>query len=287
MWILAVLVVIIVVVSYMRSEDEKRHFTTEVYTIESAKLVDGDKTFVFLSDLHDNCFGEEQKELLEAIKNVNPDGVLIGGDMIVANKKTGRADLDAALFLVRKLAANYPVYYGHGNHESRMEWSRDKFGDRYEQYHKELSKVGVQVLAGRQNVMLGTDIAISGLDLEPEHYYKFKPEQLEVSYIEKELGNTERDRFHILLAHSPVFFDSYAAWGADLSLAGHFHGGTIRIPYLGGLMTPQFQFFYPYCGGLFKKAGKYLLVSRGLGTHSVNIRLNNRSQLVVVKLIQI
>ena len=49
-------------------------------------------------------------------------------------------------------------------------------------------------------------------------------------------------------------------------------------------MTPQYQFFLPWCAGDFEQQGKRMVVSRGLGTHSINIRLNNRPQLVVVYL---
>lgn len=69
-----------------------------------------------------------------------------------------------------------------------------------------------------------------------------------------------------------------------MTLAGHFHGGTIRIPGLGGVMTPQYQFFLPWCAGDFERDGKRMIVSRGLGTHSINIRLNNRPQLVLIRL---
>ena len=93
-----------------------------------------------------------------------------------------------------------------------------------------------------------------------------------------------REKFQILLCHSPLFFDACRKWGADLTLSGHFHGGTIRLPYLGGVMTPQFQFFLPWCAGTFEENGKTMIVSRGLGTHSINIRLNNKPQLVVVDL---
>ena len=96
---------------------------------------------------------------------------------------------------------------------------------------------------------------------------------------------SDHDRFQILLAHSPLYFEQYADWGADLTLSGHFHGGTIRLPLLGGVMTPQYQFFLPWCGGEFEKDGRKMLVGRGLGTHSINIRLNNISQLLVIKLL--
>ena len=120
--------------------------------------------------------------------------------------------------------------------------------------------------------------------MEQVYYKKILVKKLKPEYIEERLGPAGRERFQILLAHSPLFMDAYRAWGADLTLAGHFHGGTIRIPLLGGVMTPQYQFFLPCCAGFFWKKGGYMIVSRGLGTHSINIRINNKPQLVVVKL---
>ena len=49
-------------------------------------------------------------------------------------------------------------------------------------------------------------------------------------------------------------------------------------------MTPQYQFFLPWSAGNFERNGKRMIVSRGLGTHSINIRLNNRPQLVLIRL---
>ena len=107
---------------------------------------------------------------------------------------------------------------------------------------------------------------------------------MEEDYLYKKLGRTDRRKFHILLAHSPLYFKNYAAWGADLTLSGHFHGGTVRLPVLGGVMTPQYQFFLPWCAGDFQMKGSRMIVSRGLGTHSINIRFNNKPQLVVIQL---
>ena len=53
-------------------------------------------------------------------------------------------------------------------------------------------------------------------------------------YLKRTLGEGHGDEFHILLAHSPLYFKEYVRWGADLVLAGHFHGGTICLPGLGG-----------------------------------------------------
>lgn len=283
MWILAAMAGAVCLL-LMRSEYEKKHVSVERCTLHLQKPLKKDKTLVFLSDLHGNTFGQNQKELLQAINQVNPDGILIGGDMMVTGNKKDGVDVSAALFLVEKLAERYPVYYGYGNHENRLERNREKYGPVFKDYHSRLVQAGVHFVSGREAGCLDDEIWIRGLDLEQKHYFRGKPLPLPLSYITEQIGEADSQQAELLLAHSPAYFDTYRAWGADVTLSGHYHGGTIRIPILGGLMTPQFQFFDPYCGGCFKQDGRYLVVSRGLGTHSINIRLNNQSQLLVIEL---
>lgn len=266
----------------LRSQYERGALSVEETWIGSEKLK-RDRTLVFLSDLHDNRFGPGNKTLLRAIREAGPDLVLVGGDMMVTK---GRGDVSAALELLRPLAAEYPVCCGNGNHESRMTWERETYGRLYEAYKKRLKGWGVVYLEN-DTALFGKDIAVTGLDLERRFYKKAflrKPEPMEADYICRAVGRAKEERFQILLAHSPLYFREYADWGADLTLSGHFHGGTIRVPGLGGVMTPQYQFFLPWCAGEFERDGRRMIVSRGLGTHSINIRLNNRPQLVVVHL---
>lgn len=269
-----------------RSEYEKKRFSVEEICIRSEKILQ-EKTFVFLSDLHNNEFGPGNRQLVDAIRRVKPDAVLIGGDMMVCK---GQRDVEVPLRLIRQLVQEFPVYYGNGNHENRMVWERETYGTLYEDYRDRLKRMGVIYLEDG-TAAFGPDAEISGLDLDWRYYRKALFQKLDPmpgDYLTRRLGSLCRagreQKFQILLAHSPMYFSEYAAWGADLTLAGHFHGGTIRIPGLGGVMTPQYQFFIPWCAGTFETEGKRMIVSRGLGTHSINIRLNNRPQLAVVRL---
>lgn len=263
----------------LRSTYEREQLSVERTEIVTDKITKK-CTMVFLSDLHDHEFGVGNKRLIDAIDEVNPDAVLIGGDMMVSRDT---ADLSVSLELLKELTQRYPVYYGNGNHETRMNRDRVNFGTMYDRYGKYLKSMGVVVLENRTE-WFRNDIAISGIELHERYYKKFHPYRLFPQEIGRLVGKADGERFQILLCHSPLFFDTCSAWGADLTLSGHFHGGTIRLPYLGGVMTPQFQFFLPWCAGEFEEGGKHMIVSRGLGTHSVNIRLNNKPQLVVVDL---
>lgn len=262
----------------LRSEYEKRHFSVEEYEIESEKIRK-DRTLVFLSDLHNQEFGKGNRDLLEAVERVDPDMVLIGGDMMVTKD---RCCTEPALAFSLALAARRPVFYGNGNHETRMRKYPARYGDRYDRYRESLEKAGVRMLSDETAVW--EDLAITGLDLEEPYYRKLHPAKLEADQVRKQVGEADPQRFQILLAHSPLFFSAYGKWGADLTLSGHFHGGTIRLPLLGGVMTPQFQFFLPCCAGEFEEDGKRMIVSRGLGTHSIRIRFNNKPQVIVVRL---
>lgn len=263
------------------SKYERGHFVTEELVFSSSKIKEL-AVLVFLSDLHDNTFGEKNEKLLKEIKRIHPDAVLIGGDTMVT--KPGRADLSRTKELLQGISRlSCPVFYANGNHEQRMQRDRGVYGSMYDEFRKLLEEYQVNYLQNK-TVQWRDDIAVSGVDIAWKYYQDFHPDSMVPSYLTRRLGKAESERFQILLAHSPLFFDAYAGWGADLSLAGHFHGGTIRLPGLGGVMTPQYQFFHPFCGGVFEQNGRWMLVSRGLGTHSINIRIGNRPQLSVIRL---
>ena len=79
-----------------------------------------------------------------------------------------------------------------------------------------------------------------------------------------------------------MYFDYYAKWGADLVLSGHVHGGLLRLPIIGGVISPQIKLFPKYTGGLYKLNKAVMIVSRGLGTHTIRFRFFNPPELVVV-----
>lgn len=280
-------------VGLVRSGYERRHFVVEETAIYSEKIRNP-RTLVFLTDLHDKEFGEANGQLLVSIRNIRPDVILIGGDVMVA--KPGKANLEVTRRFLDGLCQQqtqitgensgkpYRIYYGNGNHEQRLGRESQNYGEMYREFRRILKERNISYLSDR-SVHLNEEISISGLNLDPACYRDFIPARMKTDYLERHLGPADTTRFQILLAHSPLYFEQYADWGADLTLSGHFHGGTIRLPFVGGVMTPQYQFFHPYCAGEFEKDGKYMIVGRGLGTHSINIRFCNRPQLLVVRLL--
>lgn len=237
---------------------------------------------VFLSDLHNVSYGEGNSRLLQEIRNENPEAVFVAGDMLTAGKEV---QMDAAMALMDELTKQYPVFYANGNHEYRLKVGAEKYGDVYERYSNTIKSFGVHVLEnGCERLEIAKlPMTIWGLELPMEYFGRGKRCSLVKTQIEELLGGVPGENsFHVLLAHHPSYFDAYASWGADLTLSGHLHGGIIRLPLLGGVISPQVRLFPRYDRGMYTYNGKKMIVSAGLGSHTINIRINNPPELVVI-----
>lgn len=261
------------------SERERRSLIVRHYALRSAKIKRA-RRIVYLSDFHERRLGEIEERLTAETARLKPDYIFLGGDMVTA--KHG-ASIEATLALTERLVKLAPVFYGEGNHEARLDRDRGRYGDLFDELQAGLESQGVRYL-NDETVLLGEDLALSGLHIT-ENYYKRAPhDEMEVDYLRTHLGEANAERFQLLFAHSPAFFDAYARWGADLSLSGHWHGGTIRLPGNIGLMTPQAEFFRRPASGLFSRGRHAMLLSPGIGTHSINLRFLNLPELMVLDL---
>lgn len=264
---------------------ENHVFKVTRYHIESKKLqgLKEDINIVVLADLHNHVYGKKNQRLIKAIEEERPDMILIAGDMIVAKPDESLA---VSIDLIKQLAKTFPIYYGMGNHEYRMKIYPEQYKGMYEEYLKEIQHTNVNILDNKSTkiTIKGTTLNIYGLEIEREYYKRFNKAELKDNYINSLIGKPNEEEYNILLAHNPEYFKSYVKWGADMTLAGHMHGGLIRLPYLGGLASPQVEFFPKYDGGQFDEGEQTMILSRGLGTHTINIRINNRAELISIRL---
>lgn len=236
---------------------------------------------VLLADLHNKSYGTNNEKLLSAIDAAAPDLILSAGDLMTS---VPEESMEVAEAFVEKLAARYPFFYGNGNHEYRIYHEEEKYGGMGAEYRRVLDECGVCLLENETAQLPAFGIRITGLDLSQEHYKKFKKDRLPVSELEGLLGKYREEGYTILLAHNPAFFESYAEWGADLTLSGHVHGGVMRLPVLGGVLSTSLRLFPKYDGGFFEIGSKKMIVSRGLGSHTVPIRVFNPAELVIIDL---
>lgn len=258
-------------------------FKVTHYEIKSKKLngLSYDRTVVFLSDLHNNHYGKNNEKLIMAVKEQNPDIILIGGDMLVGKR---RVSTKVAEELACELTKICPVYYAYGNHEQRMKIHLKKYGRAFQEYKEKLTKYGVVFLENKHAKLQwdAVSLQIHGIDIPESFYKKFCKASLSVDDMIQCIGRADTENYQILLAHNPVYMDAYLKWGADLVLSGHLHGGVVRIPGFGGIITPQFRMFPRYSGELTVKDGKSIVVSKGLGTHTIKLRFLNPAELVVL-----
>ena len=265
---------------------ELHFFKTTHYSVESEHLsgLRKELNVLFLSDLHNCAYGNENERLLRSIRDEDPDLILIGGDMLV-----GKAGIpyETALHFVGQLPEICPTVYANGNHELRMKEEPENYEDAYRIYKNSLEKRGVHFLEdSRIRVELGdASLQICGLELPSSSYRKFRKDRITASDIEEHFGfPASADVYTILLAHNPAYMDAYLEWGADMVLSGHLHGGLIRVPGIGGIVTPQGFLFPRYSGEMTRKGSQTVIVSRGLGTHTLNIRLFNTPELISIQL---
>lgn len=282
--IIAVLIIAAVLI-LLEIYRELHCFKVVTYQVRSGKLKGMKESgrIVFLSDLHNHIYGRENEPLVQKIREISPDLVLVGGDMLVGKKSV---PYDNALKTVKEIAKYFPVYYANGNHEQRMKECPEAYDYSYEEYKRELEHAGVCFLENdsRDFIIDECHINITGLEIPRRCYTHFRKEILTVEEIEEGIGKSREDAFEILMAHNPTYAKTYVEWGADLTLSGHLHGGIVRIPGITGVISPAFELFPKYSGDHYREEGKDIIVSKGLGVHTVCIRLFNQAEIVVAEL---
>lgn len=277
--IIALVIIVIFFVIVMIIDGNR--FVVRQYSLQSEKL-SKEYCFVLLADLHNKQYGSENEKLIAAIDEIHPDSVMCAGDILTARpgKTTKRAEA-----LMHTLASKYPVYYGIGNHEYRMKLYPETYEDQYEKYIDVLKQQGITVLYNEEVKIPMTNITVTGSVIDRAYYKRFQKNKMDSAYLNTLLPKRDMTGYDILLAHNPEYMKQYAEWGADLILSGHVHGGVMRLPVLGGVISPKLTLFPKYDGGLFKQKNSTMVLSRGLGMHTLPIRIFNPGELVVVHLL--
>ena len=282
--IVLIIVAVFIVYCLIEMIRELRDFRVTKYRICSQKLngIKREKKIIFLSDLHNRMYGEENERLLESIRNQHPDLILIGGDMLV--RKDGNS-YDKTVHFLAKLPGICPVYCANGNHEQKLKELPDKYEQSYEEYKKALTASGIHMLENASETVKLDEVPVklSGLEIPLGAYARFGKKELSLKEITDRIGE-HGDDYQILLAHHPGYMKEYLAYGADLILGGHYHGCVVQLPGIGGVISTNFTLFPKYSGGIYPEGEQIAVVSRGLGTHSVPLRLWNWPELIVLEL---
>ena len=224
---------------------------------------------VELADLHGRVFGRGSRRLLAAVRRAEPDLICIDGDLFDEH-----TDLAMLPPLLRGLCAIAPVYYVTGNHEWRVPGLRGILA--------QMRACGVTVLQDDWRVLRrGEDaLIVAGTDDPCGPAERKTPAEL-IAALRAEAGEAA---FLLLLTHRNDQLPQWSALGVQAVLAGHCHGGVVRLPFVGGLFGTDRRLVPAWDAGLYRQGETALYVSRGLGYTNVHFRLFNRPEVAVIVL---
>ncbi len=213
------------------------------------------------------------EKIAGAASMLAPGIIAVTGDLVSRN--AGISQMEDAAFLVSLLQRHSQVFLALGNHETDMPKSLRL------RFLTMLEEEGAVILANRTVFFKG--IPIAGLAMPPRFYRNRSGSFRDVPIctageISRRLGKALPQT--ILLAHNPLWLSAYADWGASLVLSGHVHGGIVRLPVVGGVLSPERSFFPRYTKGIYVEENTRMVVSAGIG----KLRIGNPSEIVLLSL---
>jgi hypothetical protein len=248
-----------------------------------------------LSDIHIGSYMPvtEVRRAVDMANELKGDLAVVTGDFV-----TGRRDpLEDCITQLSGLRAALGVWGCNGNHEIYA---------RAEQKSAELfQKFGMKLLRQESAELRwqGAAFNLLGVDYQRQRDAQHNPLPMLVGLE----SLVRRDVPNILLSHNPNSFPKAAELGIELSLAGHTHGGQVRVEILDHRWTPA-DFFTPYVAGLYKRAlfvpsefkdheaagvrptsnlqhpTSSIYVNRGLGTIGAPVRLGVPPEITLITL---
>lgn len=247
---------------------QQNGLSSETISVTSAPDGFAGYRIAVISDLHGKEFGEDNEKLIDYVRDLEPDLIAVTGDLI-----HDQAQMAMVRPVAKGLASIAPTYYVTGNHE----WAAGVVP----QLKELLDQCGITVLSN-EYVMLtegGDQIALLGA--EDSNGYA---DQMTVGELADQVRQEQGDVYTILLSHRNNHYDQYQQARVDLTLAGHAHGGLIRLPTTDGLIGPKRELWPQYTAGLYDLSYGQMVVSRGLGNQFPCFRLFNRPDVPLVVL---
>jgi predicted MPP superfamily phosphohydrolase len=220
-----------------------------------------------LSDLHMREYGARERRVLEKLAEAKPDVIAVTGDFTLEGSDPSA--IRRFLEDLRKQKPAFGIWAVLGNHDH---WSPPAANDGA--VRKFFSDTGVALLVNEWGrigknldtlTMVGVDDPFTGYD-----------------NLGDALRGTQRTPFAILLTHSPQMFMKADLTKFDLVLAGHTHGGQVRLPGLGPLWLPAGS--EGYDSGWFYGVNTQMYVTRGVGTSILPIRFLCRPEIALITL---
>lgn len=241
-------------ITYGFFEPYKLEITNTEITSDKIRAGGSPLKIVHLSDIHcdGNCRAE--KQVLAGLRNLYPDLILFTGD--AANNRNGRIEFHELAKSIGDIAPTFAVLGNHDKHELQLDLYRD---------------TNIKVLDGTSETMTirGTKVWIGGAAVDNK------------AALNPSCFNFPSDSMSIFLYHYPIGIESAAAQGVTLFLAGHTHGGQIRLPFYGALITNS-CLGKKYEAGLYKANNTWVYINRGVGMIGLPVRFLCQPEIAVI-----
>ena len=249
--------------------------TTE-YTLDTGKLT-CPITATVLSDLHFSVFGKDNCRLVDAVKETQPDIILLAGDFF--DYHSGKSNKDRIVVTLEALCEIAPVYMVPGNHDMRFEAYAG------EDYRKCAESAGVTVFDGEYEdiEIKGQKVRLGGI-FDHSVYLEDYGDLWYSSPVYKYLKEFEKtESLSLLMMHRPnTFIYTDDKWNFDAVFCGHDHGGIWQIPIVGGVYAPEQGFLPEYDKGEYDICGTKMFLSAGLEGYYLIPRLFNRVEILKI-----
>lgn len=191
-----------------------------------------------------------------------PDIVCITGDFVTHEASYITQCLDALSILEPPLG----IFAVPGNHDY---WAGS------DHIFSEIKKAGIHLLINEAETIErgGARLWIIGLD----DLWEGQPD-INAAMANLRDERTPDNKPKMLLMHNPDMIEDIAHLGFQLILAGHTHGGQVRLPFLGPLIVPS-EFGAKYAAGMFNVERSLMYVSKGVGVVVVPFRFLTRPEI--------
>lgn len=231
----------------LRMQEEHRWFQVTEHDLTVPGLVEP-LTILHLTDVHIRAPGPDLSEICRRLREMRPDLVLITGDIVTR----GWTPDAVSQFLDALPPAPLGRFAVMGNWEYWADAPPGPWAERLAQHgvtllREQWEDVGPLIIAGTDDQWAG--------DPDPAALLRGLPAGRPV----------------VMMTHSPDLFPRLVDPRVRLVLAGHTHGGQVRLPGLGALWSPKGT--GPYVGGWYQQDDTHLFVSRGLGWSVAPLRL--------------
>lgn len=266
----SVLIIIIVgLLLYSRYIEPKRLKVKE-YRIVNEKITESfhGLKIVHISDIHYGRITNEKEleKIVSKINYINPDIVVLTGDLIDKDTKLTNKKEETITNLLSKIKVKIGKYAIMGNHDYK-----------FDRWNFIIENGGFVNLNENYDLIYnGTNdyILISGISTNIYGDTKLEDKLKKTNdYLNSITDETKKPIYKILLMHEPDFIDTFNYSDYDLILAGHSHNGQIRLPIIGATVLPPYG--KKYYDNYYKLNNTDLYISSGIGVSSINFRFLN------------